>query len=111
MDFELKLTPPKARGSWIEGLIMGISYLFGGVLPMIPYFAFKTTNHALFTSIGITVVILLAFGYGKLKAMGNTGRDSLVSAIHTLIVGVIAAGTSYGIVRGINSVHIGGGTR
>ncbi|KAI5246393.1 hypothetical protein E4T42_06383 [Aureobasidium subglaciale] len=111
MDFELKLTPPRDRGSWIEGLIMGISYLFGGVLPMIPYFAFKNTNHALFTSIGITVVILLAFGYGKSKVMGNTGRDSLASAIHTLIVGVIAAGASYGIVRGINSVHIGGGTR
>ncbi|TIA60951.1 hypothetical protein D6C76_10236 [Aureobasidium pullulans] len=103
MDFELKLTRPRVRGSWIEGLIMGISYLLGGILPMIPYFAFRNTNYALFTSIGITVVILLVFGYGKSKIMGNTGRASLSSAVHTLVVGAVAAGASYGIVRGINS--------
>ena len=70
---------------------------------MIPYFAFTNTNYALFTSIGITVVILLVFGYGKSNITGNTGRDSLSSAVHTLVVGVIAAGASYGIVRGINT--------
>lgn len=70
---------------------------------MIPYFAFKRTNDALFTSIGITVVILIVFGYGKSAVLGNPVRDSVVSACYTLLVGVVAAGTSYGIVRGIDS--------
>jgi hypothetical protein len=32
---------------------------------MIPYFAMTDVTHALFFSIGITVVILLAFGFTK----------------------------------------------
>ncbi|THZ50925.1 hypothetical protein D6C86_10603 [Aureobasidium pullulans] len=105
MDFELKLTKPSTTGSWIEGLIMGVSYLLGGLFPMIPYFASENTDHALFTSIGITVAILIVFGYGKSVLTGNSRRDAVISAIYTLLVGAIAAGTSYGIVRGINSTH------
>lgn len=129
MEFELKLTKPNRSGAWIEGLVMGLSYLLGmcassnkghsmstsrvyllttsieigGILPMIPYFAFKRTNYALVTSIGITVVILIIFGYGKSTVVGNPMRDSIVSACYTLLVGIVAAGTSYGIVRGIDS--------
>ncbi|KAI4752779.1 hypothetical protein E4T52_06852 [Aureobasidium sp. EXF-3400] len=95
MDFELKLTKPNRAGAWIEG----------GILPMIPYFAFKRTNDALFTSIGITVVILIVFGYGKSAIVGNPKKDSILSACYTLIVGVVAAGTSYGIVRGLDSAN------
>lgn len=29
MDFELKLTKPNRSGAWIEGLVMGVSYLLG----------------------------------------------------------------------------------
>ncbi|KAG9663776.1 DUF125-domain-containing protein, partial [Aureobasidium melanogenum] len=107
MDFELKLTKPNRAGAWIEGLVMGLSYLLvtGGILPMIPYFASKRTNDALFTSIGITVVILIVFGYGKSAIVGNPKKDSLLSACYTLIVGVVAAGTSYGIVRGLDSAN------
>lgn len=125
MDFELKLTKPNRAGAWIEGLVMGLSYLLGkitsfltslaffianatvlgGILPMIPYFAYKNTNHALFTSIGITVVILIIFGYGKSAIVGNPKKDSFLSACYTLIVGVTAAGTSYGIVRGLDSAN------
>ncbi|KAG9517636.1 DUF125-domain-containing protein, partial [Aureobasidium melanogenum] len=105
MDFELKLTKPNRAGAWIEGLVMGLSYLLGGILPMIPYFAFKRTNDALFTSIGITVVILIVFGYGKSAIVGNPKKDSILSALYTLIVGVVAAGTSYGIVRGLDSAN------
>lgn len=70
---------------------------------MIPYFAMRNVTHALFVSIGITVVILLAFGYGKAHLTGTTRMDAVSSALQTLLVGVIAAGVSYGIVRGVNS--------
>lgn len=75
----------------------------GGLLPMIPYFAFNNTNHALFTSIGITVIILVVFGFGKSRLTGDKLKDNWISAGHTLLVGVVAAGTSYGIVRALNS--------
>jgi len=72
---------------------------------MIPYFAFASTLHALFTSIGVTVLILILFGYGKAWLSGCNVRDSLWSVAHTVLVGVVAAGTSYGIVKGIDSIQ------
>jgi vacuolar iron transporter family protein len=70
---------------------------------MIPYFAMKNVTHALFISIGITVVILLAFGFIKNWVTVRTKRSGLYGAVQTLMVGVLAAGTSYGIVRAIDS--------
>jgi vacuolar iron transporter family protein len=70
---------------------------------MIPYFALKNVTHALFISIGITVVILLSFGYIKNKVTVGTKRAGAYGALQTLIVGALAAGASYGIVRAIDS--------
>ncbi|KAK4903892.1 Protein ccc1 [Elasticomyces elasticus] len=64
---------------------------------MIPYFAYKNVNHALFTSIGVTVVILIAFGYIKTMIMGTIRKDAGFSAGQTLFIGVLAVGVSYGI--------------
>ncbi|GAM85469.1 hypothetical protein ANO11243_034760 [Dothideomycetidae sp. 11243] len=107
MDFELKLQKPDARGAWIEALVMGFSYLLGGIIPMTPYFALRNVDHALFTSIGITVAILVVFGYMKAAMTGNTKSDCVWSAIQTLLIGVAAAGASYGVIRGINSADPG----
>jgi vacuolar iron transporter family protein len=109
MAFELKMEKPKRRTAWICAIIMGISYLIGGIIPMIPYFAIKRVNHALFVSIGITVIVLLVFGYAKAAISGTSRRACFGSAIQTLAIGVTAAGTSYGIVYGINK-HLTGDT-
>lgn len=74
---------------------------------MIPYFAYKNVWHALYTSIGVSVVILLIFGYVKAIVTGTRHRAALLSALQTLIVGALAAGTAYGIVRGVNE-RLGG---
>ncbi|KAK3642611.1 Protein ccc1 [Elasticomyces elasticus] len=105
MDFELKLVKPVTKMAWIEGAVMGVAYFFGGLLPMIPYFALHNVTHALFTSIGITAVILVVFGYVKAIVTGCRHKDAAWSAVQTLIVGVVAAGASYGIVRGVNSAE------
>ena len=83
---------------------MGISYFLGGILPMIPYFAIRTVNHALFVSIGITAVVLLTFGYIKARITGTNQKDAFWSAGQTLLVGAVAAAVSYGVVRGIDSI-------
>lgn len=105
MDFELKLEKPATSRRWIAALSMGLSYLLGGLVPMIPYFAYKNIDHALFTSIGVTVVILVIFGYVKAIVTGCTRKDAILSALETLGVGVLAAGSSYGIVRGFNQIR------
>lgn len=70
---------------------------------MIPYFAMKDATHALFISIGITVVILLVFGFVKNYISVKTRRSGVYGAIQTLAIGVLAAGISYGIVRALDS--------
>lgn len=126
MTFELKLEKPNISRAWISAATMGASYFIGesqtqsyeetlplteeqqgGLIPMIPYFAMKSVTHALFVSIGITVVILLAFGFVKNWITIRTKRAGVYGALQTLFVGVLAAGTSYGIVRAINANHTG----
>jgi predicted membrane protein (TIGR00267 family) len=102
MDFELRLEAPSLSRAWISAAVMGLSYFIGGLIPMIPYFAFHDVLYALYTSIGVSVVILLIFGYIKAIVTGTKKREACLSAVQTLIVGAIAAGTAYGIVRGVN---------
>ncbi|KAK7181183.1 hypothetical protein DPSP01_013771 [Paraphaeosphaeria sporulosa] len=105
MDFELKLARPTTSRRWVEALCMGVSYFLGGLVPMIPYFAYKDVNYALFTSIGVTVVILVIFGYVKAIVTGCTRHDACISSMQTLAIGVLASATSYGIVRGFNQIR------
>ena len=79
----------------------------GGLIPMIPYFVMQNVTHALFVSIGITVIILLGFGYIKNWVTVRTKRSAAYGAIQTLFVGALAAGASYGIVKAIDSTNKG----
>ena len=79
--------------------------MLGGLIPMIPYFAAEEVTTSLYISIGITVIVLLIFGYVKCALAGSTGRRSLWGALQTLCIGAAAAGTSYGIVRAIDSTN------
>lgn len=74
---------------------------------MVPYFAMQNVTHALFVSIGITVVILLVFGFVKNWVTVRTKKAGAYGALQTLFVGALAAGTSYGIVRAVDSKHTG----
>lgn len=75
---------------------------------MIPYFAMTSVTHALFVSIGITFVILLIFGYIKNYITVKSKRSGVYGAVQTLCIGALAAGTSYGIVKGIDQSNMGG---
>lgn len=101
MDFELKLERPNIHGAWICGLAMAASYFIGGLIPMIPYFFMKHVGDALFVSIGITVIILLIFGYLKNWVAIRNHRAGVWGALQTLVIGVAAAGTSYAIVKAL----------
>ncbi|KAK8017038.1 hypothetical protein PG993_015227 [Apiospora rasikravindrae] len=102
MDFELRLEKPDANRAWISALTMGLSYFVGGLVPMIPYFLMRRASEALLVSVGITVVILLVFGYIKNWVTIRNKRAGVKGALQTLLIGALAAGTSYGIVRALN---------
>ncbi|KAH8647644.1 vacuolar iron transporter [Xylariales sp. PMI_506] len=103
MDFELRLEAPDVSRAWFSALTMGLSYFVGGLIPMLPYFFVSEARHALFASIGITVVILLVFGYVKTWVTIRNKRAGFWGALQTLVVGAMAAGSSYAIVRALDS--------
>lgn len=99
MQFCYGLEKPDSHGAWISAVTMGLSYFIGGLIPMIPYFLMARVRDALVLSIAVTVVVLLIFGYVKNYVAIRNHRAGIWGAVETLIIGMLAAGTSYGIVR------------
>ncbi|EXA30967.1 hypothetical protein FOVG_17696 [Fusarium oxysporum f. sp. pisi HDV247] len=103
MNFELKLERPSWSRPWVSALTMGLSYFIRGLIPMIPYFTTRDVNTALFASIGATCAMLCIFGYGKAAITGLSRPSALYGSLETLLIGAIAAGASYGIVKVANA--------
>ncbi|KAK0712541.1 VIT family-domain-containing protein [Lasiosphaeria miniovina] len=99
MDFELSLPEPDVSRAWVSAATMGLSYFVGGLIPMLPYFFMDQASQALLVSVAITVVILLLFGYAKNWLTIRTKKAGVWGALQTLVIGALAAGTSYAIVR------------
>ncbi|KAL7751106.1 Protein ccc1 [Sorochytrium milnesiophthora] len=97
MKFELNLERPSPKRSIISALTIGLSYLVGGFVPLVPYMIVDNTGTGLFISAVLTVTALLVFGYVKARVLGMTNPVS--SALETGVVGVLAAGTAYGVAR------------
>jgi vacuolar iron transporter family protein len=73
---------------------------------MVPYFAMRDVQKALFISISLAILVLISFGFLKARLFGATTAQSIKSAVSTLLIGAAAAAASYGIVRGIDSSSI-----
>lgn len=96
MRFELGLEAPDPRRSLRAALTIGGAYAAGGLVPLSPYFFIPEAGQALPWSAGATVAALLSFGY--VKGLFTSSRP-LRSALHTLLVGGLAACAAYGIAR------------
>lgn len=103
MDLALRLPEPDVGHAWASAAAMGFSYLVGGLIPMLPYFCMDDTTRALLVSVAVTVVILLGFGFLKNWLVIRTRKAGFWGAVQTLFVGALAAGTSYAIVRLLDS--------
>ena len=96
MRFELGLEKPNPRRALQSGAAIGGAYIFGGLIPLIPYIISSEVHIALLWSVAITIVALFVFGYIK----GTfTGTKPLKSAIQTCLIGSVAAGVAYLIAR------------
>jgi len=99
MRFELGLEKPNPKRAWQSGGTIGGAYVFGGLIPLVPYILFDEIYPALLWSIVITVIALFIFGYIK----GTfTGTKPLKSAIQTCLIGSVAAGTAFLVARWIS---------
>ena len=89
--------PARARKSAFN---IAISYVLGGLIPLIPYFLLSDVLSALKISAIITIICLFIFGYLKNK---TTGLSPIAGAIRVTLTGALAAGCAFGIARLIST--------
>jgi VIT1/CCC1 family predicted Fe2+/Mn2+ transporter len=96
MRFELGLEEPDPKRALWSALTIAGAYIAGGLIPLSPYMLLTSTQVALFVSIAVTLLALLAFGYVKGRF---TGTRPWRSALQTMLIGGLAAAAAFGIAR------------
>ena len=99
MRFELGLERPDPSRGVTSALTIGGAYVAGGLVPLTPYFFVAGARTALPWSIASTLAALLAFGYAKGRV---TSGHPLRSALHTTLIGGLAAAAAYVLARLFN---------
>ncbi|KAF5442839.1 hypothetical protein F2P56_035456 [Juglans regia] len=96
MKFELGLEKPDPMRALQSALIIAISYVLGGSVPLIPYMLIPVATKALLVSIALTLGALLFFGLVKGYFTGN---QPFISAFQTALIGAIASAAAYSIAK------------
>jgi VIT1/CCC1 family predicted Fe2+/Mn2+ transporter len=98
MRYELGLEPPDPGRATKSALTIGISYVAGGLVPLVPYMATGEVLTGLAVSAAVTLLALFSFGAVKGRL---TGIKPLLGGLQTVTIGGIAAGAAFGIARWI----------
>jgi len=90
---------------YTSAFTIGMGYLIGGLIPLLPYFFTPRAHVALIYSCIVTGIVLLVFGAVKARVTGaGVGAGGYVwGAISTLLVGGLAAGSAFAIVKLLES--------
>lgn len=96
MRFELGLEEPDPKRASRSALTIALSYVAGGLVPLMPYFFLDSVHKGLIGSVIVTLLALLVFGY--VKGRFTTPRP-FRSAWQTAIVGGLAATAAFVIAK------------
>ncbi len=98
MRFELGLERPDKNRARQSALVIGLSYILGGLVPLSAYFFTDTAAQGLIYSSIITLLCLVAFGLVKSKL---TGQPLFKGTLRVTLVGALAAGAAFLIAKAI----------
>ncbi|EKM56645.1 uncharacterized protein PHACADRAFT_253872 [Phanerochaete carnosa HHB-10118-sp] len=96
------------RRMYVSAFTIGMGYLIGGIIPLLPYFFIPRARTALIYSCIITGVILIIFGAVKARVTGAAGQGFggyVWGAFSTLLVGGAAAAAAYGLVAALEGAE------
>lgn len=96
MKYELGLEEPDPNRATKSALTIGLSYVVGGLVPLVPYFLVTKPHEALLYSAGVTLICLFIFGYFKSKV---TGQPPVSGAFKVMLIGALAAAAAFGVAR------------
>ncbi len=96
MKHELGLEKPDEKRARKSAFNIGMSYVLGGLIPLLPYFFVTNTFEGLKISACITLVCLFLFGYFKSKM---TGIPPITGALKVMLIGAVAAAAAFAIAK------------
>ena len=99
MRFELGLEEPERHRATQSAITIAVSYIVGGLIPLLPYILLHVSLRALLASVVITLAALSIFGAVKGRI---TGAGAWRSGLQTVLIGGIAAGAAYTLARLFN---------
>jgi VIT1/CCC1 family predicted Fe2+/Mn2+ transporter len=102
MRYELGLDEPDAQRARKSAMNIGLSYIVGGLIPLLGYIFTANPTNGLRDSSIFTILCLIIFGYLKSKF---TGQNPLTGALKTTAIGIVAAGAAFGIAWLFNNHH------
>ena len=100
MRFELGLERPSSKRAVTSAGTIGVAYLAGGLVPLVPYILADSIRTALAISVAVTLATLLVLGSVKGRL---TGMAPLRSGVQTVIVGSAAAAVAFVVARWISA--------
>nr|CAN74146.1 hypothetical protein VITISV_036666 [Vitis vinifera] len=92
MKFELGLEKPNPRRALQSALTIAVSYIMGGLVPLIPYMFIPIAREAVIASVIFTLLALLVFGFAKGYFTGN---KPFSSALQTAFIGALASAAAF----------------
>ena len=92
MRFELGLEKPDKHRARQIAMVIGLSYVLGGIVPLSAYFFTDSPHVGLVYSSIITIICLIVFGLIKSKF---TGQPLFKGALRVTMVGIAAAGAAF----------------
>lgn len=96
MKYELGLDKPDPKRATKSALNIGLSYVFGGLVPLSPYFFIDSPTQALSISLVVTLLCLFVFGWFKSKI---TGVHPWWGALRVTMIGAAAAAAAFGVAK------------
>jgi VIT1/CCC1 family predicted Fe2+/Mn2+ transporter len=96
MRFELGLEKPDPSRARNSAFTIAISYILGGLIPLLPYFFIANPISGLKVSVIVTLIALAVFGYVKGRF---TGTSPWKSSFQTTVVGGLAAAVAFGLAK------------
>ncbi|XP_027099508.1 vacuolar iron transporter 1 [Coffea arabica] len=98
MKFELGLEKPDPRRALQSAFTIAISYVVGGIVPLIPYIFIPVASRAVLASVAITLIALFVFGFAKGYFTGN---NPIRSALQTALIGAVASAAAFGMAKAV----------
>ncbi len=102
MKYELGLEKPDPKRATRSAFNIGLSYVVGGFIPLIPYFYVTEAVDGLKVSAIITLLCLFIFGFFKSKI---TGINPWSGGLKVMMIGALAASAAFSIAKLIEAGH------